>query len=115
MNGRAIFNFAARYVPADIRKLLADNAVPLAEVDRFIFHQGSKYIVDTLTRLLALDPARVAFDILGYGNTISSSIPLILAQELDRVESRRVVLSGFGAGLSWASALLTRTSPTACK
>ncbi|MES2568558.1 MAG: 3-oxoacyl-[acyl-carrier-protein] synthase III C-terminal domain-containing protein, partial [Verrucomicrobiota bacterium] len=67
------------------------------------------YIVDTLSRLLQLDARRVAFDILDYGNTVSSSIPLILAQELHSPQTRRLVISGFGAGLSWASALLTRT------
>lgn len=108
MNGRAVFNFAAKNVPGDIQKLLALNGISLGEVDRFIFHQGSKYIVDTLTRLLKLDPARVSFEILHYGNTVSSSIPLILAKELSRPQNGRVVISGFGAGLSWASALLTR-------
>jgi 3-oxoacyl-[acyl-carrier-protein] synthase-3 len=109
MNGRAVFNFAAKTIPADIRKLLELNAVALGDVDRFIFHQGSRYIVDTLRKLLQIDPARVALDIADYGNTVSSSIPLILAQELARPQTVRLVISGFGAGLSWSSALLTRT------
>ncbi len=113
MNGRAVFNFAAKTIPGDIRNLLERNQTDLAAIDRFIFHQGSKYIVDTLTKLMRLDPSKVALDILDYGNTVSSSIPLILAQELERPHIRRVVLSGFGAGLSWASALLTRTDPHA--
>jgi 3-oxoacyl-[acyl-carrier-protein] synthase III len=110
MNGRAVFNFAAHYVPADIRKLAAINGVELNEIDRFIFHQGSKYIVDTLTRLLQLAPNRVALDLREYGNTVSSSIPLILAREIEQPENRRLALCGFGAGLSWASTLLTRNS-----
>jgi 3-oxoacyl-[acyl-carrier-protein] synthase-3 len=110
MNGRAIFNFAAHYVPADIRKLAASNGIELNDIDRFIFHQGSKYIVDTLTRLLQLAPDRVALDLRDYGNTVSSSIPLILAREIEKPENRRLALCGFGAGLSWASALLTRNS-----
>ncbi len=110
MNGRAIFNFAAKNVPADIRRLLELNETEIGDVDRFIFHQGSKFIVDTLTKLLQLDPARVALAIQDCGNTVSSSIPLILAQELTKPEIRRIVLCGFGAGLSWSSALLTRTA-----
>ena len=70
--------------------------------------EGSKFIVDTLTKLLQLDPARVALAIEDCGNTVSSSIPLILARELTKPEIRRIVLCGFGAGLSWSSALLTR-------
>jgi len=110
MNGRAVFNFAARYVPADIKQLLEINAVPIDSVDRFIFHQGSKYIVDTLRKLLRLDPAKVPFDILEYGNTVSSSIPMILAKDLGEPAYRTFVLCGFGAGLSWASVVLTRSS-----
>jgi 3-oxoacyl-[acyl-carrier-protein] synthase-3 len=110
MNGRAVFNFAARYVPADIKQLLEINAVSLAAVDRFIFHQGSKYIVDTLRKLLRLDAAKVPFDIMEYGNTVSSSIPIILAKDLGESAYRTFVLCGFGAGLSWASVVLTRPS-----
>ena len=52
MNGRAIFNFAAKYVPPDIHHLLADEAITVADIDKFIFHQGSKYIVDTIAKRL---------------------------------------------------------------
>ncbi len=112
MNGRAIFNFAAKQVPSDITRLLSMNGAAIGDIDEFIFHQGSKYIVDTLAKLLQLDRTRVAFDMTDYGNTVSSSIPLILAKSMTRPENRRLVLSGFGAGLSWASALLTR--PNVC-
>ncbi|MEA3189144.1 MAG: 3-oxoacyl-[acyl-carrier-protein] synthase [Chthoniobacter sp.] len=107
-NGRAIFNFAARYIPPDITRLLEKAGLRLADVDRFVFHQGSKYLLDTLTKLLKLDPAKVAYDIADYGNTVSSSIPIILAKELD-ARAGTLVISGFGAGLSWASAILKKT------
>lgn len=110
MNGRAVFNFAAHYVPADIRKLASLNEVALEDIDRFVFHQGSKYIIDTLTRLLRLPVNRVALDLREYGNTVSSSIPLILQRELSQSENQRIALCGFGAGLSWASTLLTRAN-----
>ena len=110
MNGRAVFNFAARYVPADINQLLETNAVSIDSVDRFIFHQGSKYIVDTLRKLLRLDYTKVPFDIIEYGNTVSSSIPMILARDLGEPAYRTFVLCGFGADLSWASVVLTRSS-----
>jgi len=110
MNGRAVFNFAARYVPADVKELLAINSISVDSVDRFIFHQGSKYIVDTLRKLLRLDPEKVPFDIIEYGNTVSSSIPIILAKDLGESAYRTFVLCGFGAGLSWASVVLTRPS-----
>jgi 3-oxoacyl-[acyl-carrier-protein] synthase-3 len=110
MNGRAIFNFAAKHVPGDIRQVLAANELSVEKVDRFIFHQGSKFIVDTLTRLLQLPADKVALAIADCGNTVSSSIPLILAGELTKPENQKIVLCGFGAGLSWSSTVLTRTT-----
>lgn len=110
MNGRAVFNFAARYVPRDVQNLLSANGRVSADVDRYIFHQGSKYIVDTLAKLLRIPAEKVAFDIADYGNTVSSSIPIILAADIDNPAYRTILLCGFGAGLSWSSTLLSRTS-----
>ncbi|QHT69583.1 ketoacyl-ACP synthase III [Rhodocytophaga rosea] len=108
MNGRAIFNFAARYVPADIKALLEKNNKQMEDIDVFIFHQGSKYIVDTLTKRLNLPKDKVPFDIMNYGNTVSSSIPIIIEQKLQDKSYTNIVISGFGVGLSWASTILTR-------
>jgi 3-oxoacyl-[acyl-carrier-protein] synthase-3 len=111
MNGRAILTFGATAVPADIRRVLEMNGVALEDVDAFVFHQASRYLVDTITSRLGVDPARVRFSSTDYGNTVSSSIPLILADELPDSGSRVILACGFGAGLSWASTILTRTLP----
>jgi len=110
MNGQAIFNFAARTVPADLRRLLASAGLVLEEVDRFLLHQGSKFIVDTLIQRARLDPAKVPFAVADYGNTISSSIPILLEKEIASGTARTMVLSGFGVGLAYASAVLRQTS-----
>ncbi len=107
MNGRAIFNFAARVVTDDVKSVLKLNNVGLESVDRFLFHQGSKYIVDTLAKRLSLPPGKVPFGIREYGNTVSSSIPILLQEELrDPRPERLILISGFGVGLSWASTVL---------
>lgn len=108
MNGRAIFNFAAQYIPKDVHLLLQRNQMNIDEVDRFVFHQGSKYIVNTITQRLQLDPSKVAFHIENYGNTISSSIPIILGEEVQKEKNRNILISGFGVGLSWSSCILKR-------
>lgn len=110
MNGREIFNFAAKMVPADIDVLLERAELAADEVDAFFFHQGSRYIVETIAKRLHLDAARVRSDILSYGNTVSSSIPILLARDLGKPDVRTAVLSGFGVGLSWASCVLRRVS-----
>jgi 3-oxoacyl-[acyl-carrier-protein] synthase-3 len=110
MNGRAVFNFSATAVPVQVQSLLNDQQLDVDDVDLFLFHQGSKFIVDHLTKRLALPPQKVPIGLAKQGNTVSSSIPLLLQRYLDDPELNRMLLSGFGVGLSWASCLLTRNS-----
>ncbi len=110
MNGRGIFNFAARYIPKDIDKLLAKNNLDKNDIDYFIFHQGSKYIIDTLIKRLNLDHEKTINNIRQYGNTVSSSIPIILNGVIKESEAKKILISGFGVGLSWASNVLTRVN-----
>lgn len=108
MNGREVFNFAATKVPGNLEKLLSRAGLSKDEVDAYIFHQGSRYIVETLAKRCALNKEKVRIDIRDTGNTVSSSIPILLRKELENPASRVVVLSGFGVGLSWASCICKR-------
>lgn len=108
MSGHAIFNFAAKTVPADIKTALSKNNLDLEDIDCFVFHQGSKYIVDTLRKRLKINPEKVPFVINEYGNTVSSSIPIILADIMDEEGMNKLLISGFGVGLSWASTVLKK-------
>jgi len=108
MKGRQVFNFSATAVPPLISAMLADAGVALEDVDRFLFHQGSKYIVDTLRQRMKLPEHKVPLKLYDQGNTVSSSIPLMLQDALDDAELWRIVLAGFGVGLSAASCLLER-------
>ena len=108
MSGRDVFNFVVKYVSNDIKTLLKNNELTFHDIDKFIFHQGSKYIVDILSQYLNLDAERVVFDILDYGNTVSSSIPIILEKEMADKENCLMVLSSFGVGLSWSSTIVRR-------
>ena len=110
MNGRGIFNFAARYIPKDIDELLTKNNLDKKDVDYFIFHQGSKYIIDTLIKRLNLDHEKTINNIREYGNTVSSSIPIILNDIIKESKAKKILISGFGVGLSWASNVLTRVN-----
>jgi 3-oxoacyl-[acyl-carrier-protein] synthase-3 len=108
MNGRAIFNFAARHIPADVKRVLIENDLSLADVDSFIFHQGSRYIVDTIAKALGLPDSKVPFVAADYGNTVSSSVPMVLETQMQSANSKCLLVSGFGVGLSWASTVLRR-------
>lgn len=106
MNGRGVFSFSATTVPDSIKRTLALNGLALEKVDRFVLHQGSRFIVDTIAKRLDVE-SRTSFCASGYGNLVSSSIPVAF-RELVKPQDKYVVVSGFGVGLSWASNLLTR-------
>lgn len=108
MAGRQVFNFAATRVPRQVESLLAAERLQASDIDAFVLHQGSRYIVETIASRLRADPSRVPVEISSTGNTVSSSIPLILRSMVHDESKRRIVLSGFGVGLSWGSMLLLR-------
>lgn len=109
MNGRAVFNFTATTIPPCVDSLLGRLSLSKHDIVRWYFHQGSKYIVDTIKDRLGLPSEKVAFDMYEYGNTVSSSIPILLETEISDLKTDdKVVISGFGVGLSWASAVLKK-------
>lgn len=108
MNGRAVFTFTVRVIPDSIRKMLEINGHALDKIDRFLLHQGSLHIVNSIADTLGVPRERCPFHSATYGNTVSSSVPMILSQEFDNQEMQVAVLAGFGVGLSWASTLIFR-------
>lgn len=108
MNGRSVFNFSATVVPDQIRGAMETEGLGIDDIDCFLFHQGSKYIVDTLTRRLDLPPEKVPSNLADQGNTISSSIPLLFENQLHDPSLSLVAMSGFGVGLSWATCFARR-------
>jgi len=109
MDGRGIFELVADEVPRDINKCLALNGVALPEIDYFIFHQASSFMLDTLKKKLGIDDdSKVINCIDQYGNTVSSSIPMVIKTALPKLRDKKVklLISGFGVGLSWSSTIL---------
>jgi 3-oxoacyl-[acyl-carrier-protein] synthase-3 len=107
MNGRGVYTFSATTMPSSIAEMLAKNELDLGEVDCFVLHQGSRFIIETLRKRLGVDEDKVPFESADYGNTVSSSIPMILEDITDR---GIVVIAGFGVGLSWGSTVLLNSS-----
>lgn len=109
MDGMGVLAFVNSKVPGHVERLLARNGLTTHDIDLFVFHQASKLALDSLTRSFRLPPARVFDNLAHVGNTVSASIPISLAQALESGLARpgmRVLLCGFGVGLSWASALV---------
>jgi len=107
MNGRGIYNFVIRNIPKDIKKLYEINDVEEESIDAFLFHQGSKFMLESLARRMRVEPAKMIFSAKQYGNTVSSSIPILLEDHANS-NLNRIVISGFGVGLSWSSTILER-------
>ncbi len=110
MNGRQVFNFALVKVPAHLNELLGDSGLQSSDIDAFCIHQGSAAIVDAVARRFEEGAQAEKFvkDMLETGNTVSSSVPLLLEKHMFDSTWKRVAISGFGVGLSWGSAILYR-------
>ena len=108
MDGMDVFNFGMRVEPKDIKHLLAFSGTTIDDIDLLIFHQANKFMTDFFTKRLKFSTEKTPYSLDRFGNTSSASIPLTIVSELkDHYPKReKVILSGFGAGLSWGSVLL---------
>ena len=108
MDGREIFNFMMTRIPADVKKCLTLNGKSAEDVDRFVFHQASFFMLDSLRTRIGLPKEKMVYALRDCGNTVASSIPIALEGVLEEWP-KTVLISGFGVGLSWATNLLIRT------
>ena len=108
MDGMDVFNFAISKVPKSIKQLLKETDKTIDDVDYLIFHQANRFMMDFFVKKLKINSTQVPYCIHKYGNTSSASIPLTIASELAGQLSGKhsLMMSGFGAGLSWGSALM---------
>lgn len=109
MDGQEVFKFAVRQVSQCIEELLSECGKKQEEIDYFILHQANERIVEGVARRLKADIERFPMNLMEYGNTSSASIPILL-DELNRKgalkKGMKIILSGFGAGLSWCAAYM---------
>ena len=108
MNGRAVFNFMMRRVAPSIKECLQKNTLSQGDIDFFLLHQPSKFLLDTIKEKLQLPDDKVPMRIAQCANTVSSSIPLLLEelQETVGLSGKKLLLSGFGVGFSWATTVV---------
>lgn len=109
MDGRMVFNNVLKEIPASIKNLLLKNGLDTCDISEFLCHQPSRYLLERLSSILNLKENQLKFKAANYGNTSSSSIPLILEPHLKQKDANYLVLSGFGTGFSWCNCLLTLT------
>jgi 3-oxoacyl-[acyl-carrier-protein] synthase-3 len=110
MNGPKVWEFAVNTVPETIRSLLREHNLVPADLDLLILHQSNLRMLEAIMATLELPMEKTATTVESYGNTAAASIPLTLqkAWETGRLKpGMRVMLCGFGGGLSWGAALFT--------
>lgn len=113
MNGREVFNFVLKNVPMSIANCLSKNDSVDEDVSWYALHQGSKHMLDYMCSRGGVPDAKVLRNISQYGNTVSSTVPMLLESLMTQSSIRageKVIISGFGVGLSWATNLLTYTN-----
>ncbi|MBS3970772.1 MAG: beta-ketoacyl-ACP synthase 3, partial [Clostridia bacterium] len=109
MNGNEVFKFAVRVMGEASLKVLEIAGVDKEEVDLLIPHQANMRIVESATKRLNLSPEKVVVNLNKYGNMSSASIPVALYEAYmnQRIcEGQKILLVGFGAGLTWGATLI---------
>lgn len=109
MNGREIFDFATRDVVKAIDQVIAEDR---ESIDYFLLHQANSRILDKVSKKLKMPREKFLQNMDRYGNTSGASIPLLLDEAvtsgtLTIGSNQKLVLSGFGGGLTWGTLLLT--------
>jgi len=109
MDGQAIFRFALTRVPECILELLEKNRIDKSEIKYFVLHQANRRIIQSVAKRLKIEEEKIPVNLDIYGNTSAASIPILL-DEMNRKgmlqKGDKIVLSGFGGGLTWGATLI---------
>lgn len=108
MNGSAIFDFTLKAVPTLIDDVLNKNHIKKSKIDTFIFHQANTYMLNFLRKKTGISRENFVVDMLDYGNTVSSTIPIALKNSIQNREMKNIILVGFGVGYSWGAVYLNK-------
>lgn len=109
MDGQEVFKFAVKKVPECIRQVLEESKTDIEEVKYFVLHQANYRICEAVAKRLKQPLDKVPMNIGSYGNTSGATVPILL-DELNRQgrlqRGDKLVLAGFGGGLTWGAALV---------
>lgn len=108
MNGREVYRFAVEKVPEVIEKALYRANLVSEEIDWLILHQANQRILDAVASRLKIPHEKVISNLAEYGNTSAASIPIALNEAIRQGKiqpGNLIATSGFGAGLTWGSAI----------
>ena len=114
MNGREVFRFATRVMARASKEAIEKANLTLEDIDLIIPHQANLRIIEAAARGLKLPMERFAVNVDRYGNTSTASIPIATVEAVEEGRLGRedkIVLVGFGAGLTWGALTIQWTGP----
>ena len=109
MDGGGIFNFTLDAVPAMMKDILLKNSMTNEDVDYYVFHQANKFMLNTIRKVCVLPKDKFYVNLEETGNTVSSTVMIAMKQCLNAGtihKGMKVMVSGFGVGLSWGGTIL---------
>ena len=109
MDGFGVLSFFNTTIPVAVRALLDKHHMTTDDVDLYVFHQASMVALEGVRRGLGIPADKFVIDLAETGNLVSASIPVALSRAQQRhrlAPGQRIVVCGFGVGLSWATALI---------
>jgi 3-oxoacyl-[acyl-carrier-protein] synthase-3 len=109
MKGLDVFNFSLKKVAPNVEALLSQSTHSITSIDHFVFHQANRLILEAIGKKLNIAADKIPSSLKDFGNTSGATIPLTIASQLrkgGRVRDSKLLLSGFGVGLSLASAIV---------
>lgn len=109
MNGSGIFNFTLEAVPEMMKQIITKNVIDKDSIDYYVFHQANKFMLNTIRKVCALPKEKFYINLEETGNTVSSTIMIALKDCIDNntiKSGMKVMIAGFGVGLSWGGSLL---------
>lgn len=108
MNGAEIYTFTLKNVPRLVTQVLESAGLAAQDIDHFVFHQANGFMLEALRKKIQIPKERFPVDFADCGNTVSSTIPIVLKRMMESGTLRtgqKAMLVGFGVGYSWAGAL----------
>ena len=118
MDGKEVFRFATRVMVSATHEVLACAGIRLEDVQWIIPHQANIRIIEAAARGLKLPMDRFIVNLERYGNTSTASIPIAMVEALEKGQikpGQKIVMVGFGAGLTWGALAAEWTGPIPSK
>jgi 3-oxoacyl-[acyl-carrier-protein] synthase-3 len=110
MNGGNVFNFTLDVVPGMMKEIMKKNGVEKELIDYYVFHQANKFMLNTIRKVCGISKDKFYINLATTGNTVSSTVLIGLKDCLENGSIKagdKVMITGFGVGLSWGGTLLT--------